>query len=91
MAVGKKYGGREAGTPNKSTRMVREAIARMAEDNVEEFVGWMREIEDPAKRCDIYLKAIEYHIPKLARTELASPDGGPIAVSVVKYGADSST
>jgi len=36
---------------------------------------------DPAKAADLYLRAIEYHIPKLARTELTGKDGGALEVS----------
>ncbi len=68
--------GRPPGTPNKSTAAVREAIARMAEDNAENFAEWLTKVaaESPEKACDIYLKAIEYHIPKLARTEILTSD-----------------
>ncbi len=74
--------GRKKGTPNKQTVEVRAAIARFAESTVEDFARWVAEIEDPAKRCDIYLKAIEYHIPKLARSEVVGDGGGPIRVTV---------
>ena len=39
---------------------------------------WLAGIDDPAKKLDLYLKAIEYHIPKLARSEVSGPDGGPV-------------
>lgn len=71
MPKGAKFGGRVRGTPNKATRDVREALARFAEDTVDEFVRWIREIEDPAKRADLYLRTIEYHIPKLTRSDLS--------------------
>ena len=53
--------GRPKGTPNRATTAVREAIARMAEDNAENFVGWLNQVatSNPEKACDIYLKAIE--------------------------------
>lgn len=69
MARGKKTGGRSRGTPNKATQDVRAAIALIAERNVQSFETWLTQIEDPAKRCDVFLRAIEYHIPKLSRAE----------------------
>ena len=77
--------GRPKGVPNRSTAAVREAIARMAEDNADKFAEWLTQVaaESPEKACDIYLKAIEYHIPKLARTEVTGADNGPLTIKVV--------
>ena len=77
--------GRPKGVPNKSTAAVREAIARMAEDNADKFAEWLTQVaaENPEKACDIYLKAIEYHIPKLARTEVTGAENGPLTIKVV--------
>lgn len=76
--------GRPKGVPNRSTALVREAIARMAEDNADNFNKWLTDVaaSSPEKACDIYLKAIEYHIPKLARTEVTGKDEGPIQIAV---------
>jgi hypothetical protein len=35
---------------------------------------------DPGKAAQIYLGAIEYHIPKLSRTEHTGVGGGPMAM-----------
>jgi hypothetical protein len=77
--------GRPKGAPNKSTAAVREAIARMAEDNAQNFAEWLTKVaaDSPEKACDIYLKAIEYHIPKLARTEVTGAENGPLTIKVV--------
>jgi hypothetical protein len=76
MAKGKKTGGgSRKGVPNKATTDVRAAIALLASRNVSRLEAWLLEIEDPAKRVDLFLRAIEYHIPKLARTELTGKDG----------------
>lgn len=61
--------------PNKSTIEVREAIAVFAEANVSKMTDWLEAIDDPAKKMDLYLRAIEYHVPKLARTEGAGEHG----------------
>jgi len=81
MAIGRKTGGgSRQGVPNKTTVDVREAIALIAQRNVVNFENWLNQVatEDPGKAAELYLKAIEYHIPKLARTEQTGPNGGAI-------------
>ena len=81
--------GRPKGSPNKATAAVREAIAVFAEGNAHKLQEWLDDVAmgvggnkpDPAKAADLYLRAIEYHIPKLARTEMTGVDGGPVQVS----------
>lgn len=86
MALGKKTGGgSRAGKPNKATTDVRAAIAVFASANVGQMSEWLAEIEDPAKKLDLYLRALEYHIPKLARQEHTGEDGGPIVVEIVQF------
>jgi hypothetical protein len=79
--------GRPKGVPNKATKDVKEAIARFAEGNVHKLEEWLETIAygdgdqvkpDPAKAADLYMKVIEYHIPKLARTELAGDKDAPL-------------
>ena len=83
MAKGiKTGGGSRQGVPNRATTDVREAIALIAQRNVGNFETWLGKVaaEDPSKAADLYLKAIEYHIPKLARSEVSGPNGGPQVV-----------
>lgn len=91
MARGKKTGGgSRKGVPNKATADVREAIARFAQSTVPQFQEWINRVaqEDPAKAADLFLKAIEYHIPKLARTEVTGMDGDPIKVVTLPPGTE---
>lgn len=63
--------GRPKGSTNKATERTRKAIAMIAEDMADSFKEWVLRtaVDDPKGAADLYLKAIEYHIPKLARTE----------------------
>jgi hypothetical protein len=68
---GKRPGaGRPKGVPNRTTLDVRQAIAKVAEANAPNVSLWLAEIEDPGKRLDLFLRMLEYHVPKLARMEL---------------------
>jgi len=85
MAKGiKTGGGSRQGKPNKSTQDVREAIALIAQRNVGNFEIWLGQVatEDPGKAAELFLKAIEYHIPKLARSEITGKDGAGIVIQI---------
>lgn len=86
---GKKTGGgSRKGKPNKATADVRATMALIAGRNVERFETWLEQTakDDPGKAADLFLKAIEYHIPKLSRAEHTGPDGGPVKQTVeVKF------
>lgn len=70
MAKGRKTGGgSRLGVPNRATTDVREAIAEFAKANVQHMGEWLSQIDDPAKRMDLYLRALEYHVPKLGRID----------------------
>jgi hypothetical protein len=87
--------GRPKGAPNKSTTIVRDAIAKLLERNAGNMDTWLQLVAygdeslgvkpAPDKALDLLQKLAEYHIPKLARTELTGADGGDVKVSV-KWG-----
>ena len=81
----KRYGGRVKGIPNKTTIDVREAIAKIAQNSVEDVQRWLMEVDDPAKRVSLFLDMCEYHIPKLARTEVTGENGKPLEIKIVRY------
>lgn len=69
--------GRPPGAANRVTRDVRAALATFAEGNVEKLQDWLDAVakKDPAKAADLFIRVLEYHMPKLARTELHGKDG----------------
>jgi hypothetical protein len=78
MAKGKKTGGRQTGTPNKATAAAREAIARFVDGNADRLQGWLDEIhaEKGAQAAfDCFTSLLEYHVPKLQRSEVTGKDG----------------
>jgi len=83
---GKREGaGRPAGVPNKATADVKQAIAAFTSANVDKLDEWLNSIDDPAKRLDLYFKALEYTMPKLARSELVGDKENPLTVQLVQF------
>lgn len=72
--------GRPKGSPNKATADVRKAIAILAQKNIGKLQGWLNRVgkEDPEKAAKLLLDAIEYHIPKQARTVVAGDPDDPL-------------
>ena len=79
----KKTGGRSVGTPNKSTALAREAIAKFVDGNADKLQEWldaiaMNEKLGPKVAFDCFMQVAEYHVPKLARTEHIGDATAPI-------------
>jgi len=70
------------GSPNKATKAAREAIARLVDGNAERMQEWLDRIaeeEGPLAAWRCMADVIEYHVPKLSRTELTGSDGRTLA------------
>ena len=90
--------GRPKGSPNKATLAAREAIALFVDDNAHRLTGWLDEVAagdpekgikpNPAKAFEMFQSVVEYHVPKLARSEVTGADGGPQEM-VIKWQAES--
>lgn len=75
--------GRTKGVPNKSTAIAREAIARFVDGNAQRLEGWLDQIAEqdgPKAAFQCFMDVVEYHVPKLARTEVTGAAGGPVQV-----------
>ena len=85
--------GRKSGAVNKATGMAREAIARFVDANAHKMEKWLVAVSDgvqdeqtkkwlvppnPEKAFGMLQAVMEYHIPKLARTEHTSPQDEPV-------------
>ena len=90
-------GGRPAGSPNKSTSLAREAIARFVDGNTDKMQGWLEQVAtgvqdeetgkwlvppNPEKAFAMLQSVVEYHVPKLARQELVGDDKAPVKIQV---------
>jgi hypothetical protein len=75
-----KRGGRTVGTPNKATADARAAIATFVDNNAGRLEEWLDRVakDNPAKAFELFQSVVEYHIPKLARTELAGDKENPV-------------
>ena len=81
--------GRPAGSPNKSTALAREAIARFVDGNSHKLQQWLDEIamsekHGPKVAFDCFMQVAEYHVPKLARVEQVGDTDKPI-VHIFKW------
>lgn len=81
--TGKKFGGRKKGTTNKATMQAREAIADFVDGNADRLMGWLDEIaeESPKDAFNCFMSVVEYHIPKLQRTESNVNHGGEVQLN----------
>ena len=92
--------GRPTGVPNKSTSMAREAIARFVEGNAHKMEEWLIAVAEgkqdpktekwlippnPEKAFGMLQTVMEYHVPKLARTEVVGDKENPIIVQTVNF------
>lgn len=78
--------------PGKATKDAREAIALFVDSNAHRLTEWLDKVADgdpegdikpnPAKAFEMFQSVVEYHIPKLARTEVTGNNGGPVVVAL---------
>lgn len=89
---------RPRGTPNKATADARKAIAAFVDDNASRLQGWLDEVArgvpkpgkpgefivapNPQKAFELFQSVVEYHVPKLARTEVVGDPDNPLKTSL---------
>jgi len=85
---GVRLGGRVKGTPNVATATAREAIARFVDGNSERLQEWLDAIaqqDGPKAAFACVVDLLEFHVPKLARTELTGKGGQDLLPRVLTY------
>lgn len=75
--------GRPKGVPNKRTILAREAIADFVDGNADRLTGWLDQIaeNDPEAAFRAFMSVVEYHVPKLNRSEVTGAGGGAIEIN----------
>tara|TARA_R100001086_G_C11786177_1_gene244964 strand:- start:436 stop:753 length:318 start_codon:yes stop_codon:yes gene_type:complete len=63
--------GRKKGSVDHSTKLARDAIAEFVDGNADRLLEWLNQIaeDNPKDAFNAFMSVVEYHIPKLARTE----------------------
>jgi hypothetical protein len=93
----KNLGGRPKGVPNRVTMQAREAIAQFVDGNAHRLQEWLNKVADgvqdaggnyvvkpdPDRAFTLFQSVVEYHVPKLARTEVTGVNGGPVEVKSI--------
>lgn len=63
MAKGIKTGGRQKGTPNRTTKETREALKQIIDNELDNLPKLMEAMK-PYQRADVITKLIQYVLPK---------------------------
>ncbi len=50
----------------KLNQSIRMALEIFVSENVDNFMEWLRAIEDPKEKCDIFIKLLRYYVPVLS-------------------------
>jgi hypothetical protein len=71
--VGNKLGGRKVGSLNRSTEQAKLAIARLANQGLNNITEDFEKIrkENPIEAAKLYLKLLEYIVPKKTSMEIS--------------------
>lgn len=62
--TGKKYGGRQKGTPNRMTKELRTLLKDILYNEMERVGGYLEELE-PKEKLEIVIKLMPYVFPKM--------------------------
>lgn len=67
--TGKKFGGRKAGTPNRSTNELRTLITAFLDENFEQVKEDLEQLE-PKDRVKFYIDLLSFGLPRLQSQQI---------------------
>jgi len=73
--TGKKFGGREAGTPNKLTKELRAALKNILHQEIELLPEHFNKLE-PKDRIELLVKLLPFALPKVEPESYQIGEGG---------------
>ena len=73
--TGKKYGGREAGTPNRLTKELRAALKNILHQEIELLPDHFDKLE-PKDRIELLVKLLPFALPKVEPASYQMGEGG---------------
>ncbi len=76
--TGKKYGGRQKGTPNKMTKASREVFIQTLEGQVPNIEQAFKDVlaKSPEKYLDLFAKYAQYFVPKKTESDIKTEVSG---------------
>jgi hypothetical protein len=75
--TGKKYGGREPGTPNRLTKELRAALKNILHQEIELLPEHFNKLE-PKDRLELLAKLLPYALPKVEPEKYQIGEGGAL-------------
>lgn len=73
--TGKKYGGRQAGTPNRLTKELRAALKNILHQEIELLPDHFNKLE-PKDRLELLVKLLPFALPKVEPESYEIGEGG---------------
>lgn len=72
-----RLGGRKPGTKNRDTILNGEMVQQLLDENYERASHMLKEIDDPNDFWRIYLKLMEFRLPKMSSVDISEGGAKP--------------